>query len=205
MKDDNSVLILYGPCRDCKQIKSLYDFACAKKNPIGYTTLCKMCANLYNQKRRKDDPAYKTDHNKWKSAYRKTIAGRKSYEKQYQRRKENPHSEKMRDLLWKTLKRKGSKKSSRSEIMLGYTSKQFKEKFPVINKGYHIDHKIPVSWFKNETPAFIIDHLENLQLLPAGINCSKADHYADSISQAFLQECLPWIKENYINLIPING
>jgi hypothetical protein len=43
--------------------------------------------------------------------------------------------------------------------------------------SWHIDHKVPVSWAKNEEEVYLLNHHSNLQPLWAYENLSKGNKY----------------------------
>lgn len=66
------------------------------------------------------------------------------------------------------------------------------------NKDIHdIDHKIPVSWFVSTTPPHIVNHLHNIQPLTKENNINKSNRYADSVTESYYHEVLPFIKSDY--------
>jgi hypothetical protein len=67
-------------------------------------------------------------------------------------------------------------------------------KCKLFEDGFHVDHKIPITWFFEDTPIYIINHLDNLQLLPSIDNLSKLNRYCHIVSNDFLQ-----LAKNYIN------
>jgi len=92
----------------------------------------------------------------------------------YRYRRNNPHMIAWRSILYSTLKRLGNIKSSCTIQLLGYSADDLKKhltsKFTTgmnwENYGeWHIDHIIPVSTFKKDTPINIICDLNNLQPL----------------------------------------
>lgn len=94
-------------------------------------------------------------------------------------------------------------KTDTTKVLLGYSLKDFTDKFPNIPKNYHIDHKIPISWFIQETPPNIINALDNLQLLQSTINIKKRNFYSDKISKEFYEKIIGFIKDKYKNNIHI--
>jgi len=66
---------------------------------------------------------------------------------------------------------------------------------------YHIDHKIPKSWFMCDTPSIIVNNLNNLQVIDAVYNLSKHDKWADSVCLEYLKIAKPHIKKQYLNYL----
>ena len=92
----------------------------------------------------------------------------------YRYRRNNPHIIAWRSLLYSTLKRLGTEKQCHTIDELGYSAeelkqhieKQFTSGMSWENHGeWHIDHKIPVSYFTSDTPVSIVCGLDNLQPL----------------------------------------
>ena len=102
------------------------------------------------------------------------------------------------------LKRLNQSKVSNVYTILGYTSEEFKFKFPLIPSGYDIDHCIPLSWFKEDTPISISCALSNLQLLEHSINIKKNNLYYDKpIDNEYFINCKKYIKEKYLCMFEI--
>jgi hypothetical protein len=110
---------------------------------------------------------------------------------------ENPHYYRLRTVLRNFLKRKNLGKEDSYFKIIGYSLKQFEEKFPIIFSGYHIDHKIPVSWFVDTVPVQIANSLENLQLIKGLDNLCKNNIRCDKVSKEYFEQCLPYIKNEY--------
>ena len=108
-------------------------------------------------------------------------------------------SRKSRMFFRDCLKRLNKNKSSNVYDMLGYTKEDFKNKFPILPSGYDIDHCIPLSWFKEDTPISISCSLHNLQLLSSSENNKKSNLYYDKPSDnQYFKICKPYIKEKYL-------
>jgi hypothetical protein len=91
------------------------------------------------------------------------------------------------------------KKNQVTETLLGYTYKTFITQIGTPQSNQHIDHKIPLSWFKENTPISIIWHLDNLQLTSKEYNKSKLNRFADSTTNEYLNLVKPYIKIQYLN------
>ena len=102
---------------------------------------------------------------------------------------------------------KGKKKNGKTEKILGYSIEVFKKhiEYQFINNmdwdNIHIDHKIPLTWFKPETPVNIINNLFNLQPKLAGDNISKLNRYSDNISLEYFVLIKEWILGDYLSKI----
>ena len=112
--------------------------------------------------------------------------------------------ERMRISVHKIFKRWTLAKLKKSFDYLSFTKEQFLEKFPQIPPGMDIDHKVPLSWFKRDTPICIIYDLDNLQLLSRKENRDKCNYWAHSTSEEYYKRILPHIREEYINKLVIN-
>ncbi len=80
---------------------------------------------------------------------------------------------------------------------MGWNRREFIEKFGKIPIDFHIDHKVPISWFKTTAPINIINNLENLQLIHSSDNLKKQNRYSHQISYEFLKIVKFYIKEEY--------
>lgn len=67
--------------------------------------------------------------------------------------------------------------------------------------NWNIDHKIPISWFKKETPFWIVNHLLNLQPIWRKNNIEKGNIYCHEVINSYFGICKNYIKEEKINLI----
>jgi hypothetical protein len=88
-------------------------------------------------------------------------------------------------------------KNKKTEILLGYNYQEFIEKIGIPKKNEHIDHKIPMSWFEDNTPVNIIWNLHNLQIVDKKYNQTKLNLFYDSIPQEYLNEVKKYIKKQY--------
>ena len=90
-------------------------------------------------------------------------------------------------------------KSKKTETILGYSYFYFIQKIGTPKKNEHIDHKIPTSWFKENTPVDIIWNLHNLQIVDETYNRSKLNTFNDIVDKNYLNEIINYIKEEYQN------
>lgn len=88
-------------------------------------------------------------------------------------------------------------KNKKTEILLGYSYQEFVEKIGIPKKSEHIDHKIPMSWFEDNTPVNIIWNLHNLQIVDKKYNQTKLNLFHDSIPQEYLNKIKKYIKKQY--------
>lgn len=97
------------------------------------------------------------------------------------------------------LRRCGVTANSKNMLELGYTKEDFINKFPKIDKGYEVDHCIPLSWFEEGTPIYISCALSNLQLLDAKSNNLKKNFWCHIPSDTqYVTEALKYIKKEYL-------
>jgi hypothetical protein len=92
-------------------------------------------------------------------------------------------------LIHNTLKSKNLKKNSKTKELLGYTAKDLRDhlnKFSNIWDNMHIDHKIPVDWFDDDTPLYIINHLDNIWLVESKYNLEKQDKWCNIPNESYL-------------------
>ena len=64
-----------------------------------------------------------------------------------------------------------------------------------------IDHKVPISWFKEGTEMYIVFDLSNLQNLCSKKNRQKGNRFSHPISEEYFNKIKPFIKEKYITKI----
>jgi hypothetical protein len=118
------------------------------------------------------------------------------------RRTKIKYQTRWRNLLLDTLKRLGKTKESSTQELLNYSALDLKNHLDNLGMDWnndHIDHKIPVTWFKPETPPYIVNDLRNLQPLNENDNKSKGNLYMHPVSIDFLELVKPHILEKYQN------
>jgi len=125
-----------------------------------------------------------------------------SYLKEYEQKTNilYPHLRKWRNLLSQTLKRLNKEKLTSTQTLLGYSSQELKEYLDNMGMDWnyhHIDHKIPVTWFKSDTPVHIVNDLRNLQPLPPQENRTKLNTFMTPVPSDYLEMVGKWIKEEY--------
>lgn len=125
----------------------------------------------YNIENRDKISAY---HKEWYEINKKDILEkRKEYKSSYT--KNNKHITAWRNILHKTLSYLGITKEKRTIELLKYSSTELKNHISSLfiegmdwsNHGtiWHIDHIIPISKFKKDTPVYIVNSLDNLRPL----------------------------------------
>jgi hypothetical protein len=199
----------------CKQTKSTTEFSKQVTGKNGLSSRCKQCANDYHLLNKDKINKYHQNHYKDNTDAHKQRAAKwkkenseywKAHMKQYhiKNKKENPHVYKWRDLLWDSVKRLGKSKEASTHSLLKYSALELKEHLDKQNMNWktdHIDHKIPISWFKNETPAYIANDLRNLQPLNATDNIQKGNFHSHNINIEYYQIVIDYIKEEFKNKI----
>jgi hypothetical protein len=200
-------------CTSCKITKPLVDFGKRKASKDGMDVYCRNCRQIYYKSKNYDRKEYQ-------SSYKRVITEeRKKYLKEYNINNQHKYYtpkikssncinsiieiKRINKLVHRTLLYKNEEKLKLSKDYLGWTKLDFINKFGRIPKDYHIDHKIPVSWFIKNAPIEIINNLNNLQLLPKSENLKKNNKFCHPISIDFLNECREYIDEYYLDKISI--
>lgn len=159
-------------CQTCDQDKPLIRFIINKLNFDGFNSKCMDCVNEYVKHRYATDPEYRI----------KCI---------------------LRNDLRKLFKLSGLKREKRSMELLGIPWKElYNGLLKTLPEGYteqdwlnrklHVDHKIPIAWFKRlygtltEDLIKRINHISNLQLIPKEQNISKGDRYGHGINNEII-------------------
>lgn len=203
-------------CTKCKIEKPLTEFNKDNQKKDGLSCWCKECINLktrqwYIQNKEKH-LKYAREYNKtWVQENRKHI---KEYGYEYRKnnrekireteriyRGENKHVGRWRDILKSTLKRFQRNKTATTKTLLGYSATQLKEHLDKQGMDWdndHIDHIIPLSWFKNDTPIHIVNDLRNLQPLSAKENLKKSNTFGEVDDLSYIHEVRKWLKKKYI-------
>ena len=214
-------------CSLCKEIKTLDNFYKSHRTSYGYLPACILCNKNKKLDPETKQKTYQTAKVWKKNNREKYLQCRKDYriknkeklrkvenERCKQKRKEgyyigkdairtrkyrerNPWLDKMRRIIARFINITGTSKVKTTQEELGYTFQEFKLKFPIIDKEQSIDHKIPLSWFKNDTSAKIVNHLDNLQQISKSENFSKNNKYCSPISDDFYRIACAYIKEEY--------
>ena len=107
----------------------------------------------------------------------------------------------VRDLITKSIKKRGYTKNSKTKEILGidyksfkkHIEKQFKDGMSWDNRDdWDLDHIIPISSGQNEEEILALNHYTNLQPLYREENLRKSDNYDEDIKQKYLE----WYKNN---------
>jgi len=129
---------------------------------------------------------------------------RKEYNKNYKNK--YPYIQSWRNILKNTLLKLNQIKSSSTLYLLQYTPQELKEHLDNLGmdwEKHQVDHKIPITWFKPETPPHIVNDLRNLQPLEESINKSKKNRYNHKVDITYLKIAKKWIKEEFTNKLEI--
>lgn len=216
-------------CNECKIEQDINNYYKDKNRKDGISGRCKQCHNnsakqhyLKNKEHyiQKASEYYSknkehiSEKQKQKPSYSKLNPG---YYKEYRKRNikklrkwRNQYDKKRReDIEYNTLNIIKSqvytflknKKGKTTEKLLGYKYQDFINKIGLISKGYELDHKIPISWFKIGTPVNIIWHLDNLQITTKEYNRKKHNTHADVISASYYKTVIEWIQEHHLSRI----
>lgn len=111
----------------------------------------------------------------------------------------NPHIRRWRNLLNNTI---NFNKTDSTESLLGYNYQQLKEYLESQGMDWdkhQIDHKIPVSWFEENTPPHVVNDLRNLQPLLPEVNKNKSNTFGDLVPFSYIYDIEQYIKKQYKN------
>ena len=215
-------------CKRCNTQKHLSEFSKCSSHRDGLQWECKECNKKYrisNKKRitlqtsQRKEEQKKYNKNYYLENKESYIESRKEYnkiyykktkEKQLQYQKEYKIKRYHSDVeyKWKVrikaifgrFKNYSNYKleEGKTEEYLGYSYKDFIKLFRHF-EDYDIDHKVPLSWFKPNTPASICCSLSNLQPLKRDLNKTKSNRFCHPISKEYYLQILKYIKEEYKN------
>ena len=184
-------------CSKCKTEKGLTEFGNDKLSKDGLRCECKECKHIADKKYNKSKKG-KLRRNKYKQSekgkdgkkkYRQSDKGKQSAIKQQQTYLSKfKYVHRCRQMLWAVKLRMGVEKSGHTHEVLRYSADTFKRHLESLGMDWdvhEIDHKIPASWFKKDTPLYLINDLRNLQPLTPEENRSKCDNYADDVPEEY--------------------
>ena len=190
-------------CSKCKEIKDIINFTVNKNKEVlnGIQPTCKECdskvgrdwyeKNTELTKNRAKQ--HREEHvEKHRELSRKKIA---------KSRKNKPHIHRLKGLLSRFIKATKQNKTMTTTVMLGYSYDDFKNfvnesKLPL--EGNHVDHKCPISWFKEDVPASVANSLDNLQIITEHENETKSQWWSHPISEKYYEIIKIWIKDEYL-------
>ena len=107
----------------------------------------------------------------------------------------------LRKHIYLFLTNQKTKKTEQTECMLGYSYQKFIETIGSPKSNEHVDHKIPITWFKKDTPPHIIWDLNNLQIVDASYNWSKNNRSHDEVNSEYLIKIKDYIVEKYLQIL----
>ena len=191
-------------CTKCKVRKPLIEFPKDKSRKDGIAYRCKKCNSIrwgeishtqkdhYKQYYIDNKEKMQTQFKAWKKRNPNYMS---EYNLEFYYK--NKYRFKWRSLLDSSLKTLTTDKDATTQTLLGYSSTQLKEhldKQEMDWDKHQIDHKIPISWFKKDTPPHIVNDLRNLQPLSEEENKSKGNRYADEVDDDYYKIALKWIE-----------
>jgi len=185
------------PCFICNIIKPRSEFNCYQykcKECEGKDLFkCIRCKEIKERKYFSKDRSNKSEvHGSCKKCKNKIARKRK-------RKYKNTVIKLVRMRFRDMLRRCGKEANNKNMVELGYTKEDFINKFPKIEKGFEVDHCIPLSWFEEGTPIYISCSLSNLQLLDAKTNNLKKNFYCHIPSDSqYVTEALKYIRKEYL-------
>lgn len=195
-------------CKTCGETKNTSEFFKGKGNVGGLVPNCKDCmkskinkkaTNKASKKYRDNNLEKRSEYNK--SYFRKNKESRMKHHLVYlkDRYKNDPIYRMQSILRQQIVDYLKYKKNDRTSQLLGYTIEDFISTHGVGGENKQLDHKIPQSWFKPDTPIHIVWDLDNLQWLDAMDNLAKSNRFAHPVSERYLQLIIPYIETIYIH------
>jgi hypothetical protein len=118
----------------------------------------------------------------------------------------NPMITQIYRLIRRCEKQLGTTKETNAIKELGFNPKELKERLGVkYNLTDHVDHNIPVNWFKDGTPFSIVNNLNNLKYVSKEYNLTKQNFWFDNITVEFYHIAKQYIKDIFLERFIING
>lgn len=190
-------------CKICNTQKEFTEFT-FRKDRGTYDSYCKVCRSEYYKKKDYDRKQYFENYSRIVTPERKLYLQEYLKPRRYKYRAKDKENRALYDVLKRVLRYTSVKRVNSKDAILGWSKAEFTERVGVITEGYHVDHKIPISWFLKDTPVSIINALDNLHLLPGEINTAKRNRYCHRVSRDFLQKVRPFIKPRYLQKLEEN-
>lgn len=183
-------------CVFCDKTQPITNFIKNKNCSLGVNNKCKTCQKEYRATYNTNNKNKILDYN---------VKYNKTYNPKWNLN--NPHIKLWRNLINRYVQSNKYTKKDSTETSLGYSNftfklhieNQFKDNMRWDN--IHIDHKIPLSWFKIKTPINIVNHLSNLHPLLASDNISKLNRFNHSVDAEYWDVCKEFIKDEYLDKI----
>ena len=217
-------------CNKCNEILPVIKFGIEKRAKNGFKPRCKKCTNIYQSKyftENKDKYQFygKKYYQKNKDIiiekvkkYSLNNINKKEYNKKYnidnkdsinisakkraKIRLQNDNNYRFIKNVRKLIYRLKIEKNKSTELLLNYSY------LDLINylgrtpeKDEHLDHKIPVSWFVENTPIFLIHSLNNLQILKKEQNLQKGNKFSHEIPYEYFLQIQSFINKDKISKI----
>lgn len=211
-------------CCTCKVEKSFEEFYSASNTSDGYQRQCKMCKKFSNkpehnkqrckryrqtnpEKAKETSKAWRANNLKYSiNYYHNRVDKQELFEKGARYIRERYSADPVYRLKKKLSSQvysylSGRNKSKRTMQLIGYSLEDFVSRHSSGALGQDLDHKIPVTWFTEEAPLSLIWHLDNLQWMEAKENKAKGNRHMHPVSESYLQQVLPYIKEEFAGFV----
>lgn len=188
-------------CTKCKQVKTFDEFNKCSHKKDGLDPYCRSCRSEYYKSRNYDRSEYQAKY------VRKVTDKRKDYLKKYQKvykvsyRKRTLLEKKIYAIVKRVLSYKNEKKARQTNDYLGWSKQDFIEKVGECKPGYHLDHKVPITWFIDTAPVDIVNSLDNLHWIPEKENIAKRNRFCHVVSDDFLQKAKPYINPSFLTVL----
>lgn len=189
-------------CSKCGEVKPISEFG-NLRGKVGGMSQCKVC----NRKRGKEHNDKNTD--KIKLYYLKNRE--RIIKRVCDNNKKNPRTEYMRDYQRKRYNTETEfrfMEQVRTHLKGVKNRKEFLDiwgdtyqVYDFYGIPYHIDHKVPKSWFLVRTPKSLINHMDNLQVIDKDYNLSKNNRWSDPVPSEYLDKIRPYIKKKFQGLL----
>jgi hypothetical protein len=176
-------------CKICDEVKPRESFTvCASTD--GLFPYCKTCYNKISNKRYYDGLLNPSSREVRNRAYRKKYNSDESF-----RLKQS-----ISKRIWYELRRKNDSKNwTRVEEFLKYkVSELFEVIGPRPSNDYHLDHKIPYSWFTDDCPFDISFSIDNLWWVTKEYNFRKLNHWCDEVPEEYLNKVIPFLNRELV-------
>jgi len=209
-------------CCECEKNLDFKYFSKNKNLKDGLNNRCKVCCSIRNKKRyNKNKEKLKAQTNEYYHNNKEIIKEKSrtkpnynqlnpDYYKKYREenkeklndyykewRQKNKAAYSLRIQIWWWIKNRGVSKNEKTEKLLGYTFNEFEEKIGKPLNNQHLDHKIPLSWFEDNTPINLLFSLENLHYIDAKENQRKSNYYKHPITEDYKKQIEGYIKDKY--------
>ena len=189
---------LQRQCKSCKKSsnKSANNIIRCRR----YRQLNPETAKKSSKMWRKNNPKYSIEYyHKQEDKQKLYNASAEYIKKRYKLDSDYRIMKKLKSQIWSFLK--GKTKNQSTAELLGYTIKDFMQVHGQGEENQQIDHRIPITWFKESTPISIVWHLENLQWLDSTKNKVKGNRYSDPVSDNYIEIVIPYIREDFVDFI----